>query len=53
MNKEWIVFYNKLTSEKLSSISIEGSFEGEIKSTVELLAYENGLRETDIEVKYE
>lgn len=50
---EWIAFYNKLTDEKLVAVSIEGTFEGEIESTIALLAYEKQIAESDIETKLE
>ena len=47
------VFYNKLNGKKLCSYTLYGTFDGEEKATVELLAYENNLDITDIEVKIE
>lgn len=51
MNKEWIVFSNKLNGKELLSLSIEGTFQGEIEATKDLLAYENKINKTDIEIK--
>lgn len=52
-NEEWIVFYNKRNGKKLASITIEGTFQDEVKVTIELLAYEKGIQESDIETHYE
>lgn len=53
MSEKWIVFYNKLNGNKLSSMTVEGSFKGEVESVKELLAYENGIDKSNIEVKFE
>lgn len=48
-----LVFYNKKTKERLLSVTVNGLHSGEIKSTKQLLAYENKLEEKDIEVVFE
>lgn len=48
--KKNLVFRKKGTEDKLLTISEEGSFPGEIKNTIGLLAYEQGVEESDIEV---
>jgi hypothetical protein len=53
MEQKWIAFYNKLTGEKLAAITIEGTFQDEVESTIGLLAYEKGIQESDIETRYE
>lgn len=44
-------FINKNTKKELARYDYEGTFEGELEATRSLLAYENGLKEEDIEVK--
>lgn len=48
-----LAFYNKRNNEKLAAISINEIFEGEVESTKELLAYENGINVEDVETKEE
>lgn len=45
------VFFNKRTGKQLAAISMVGCFEGEIRATKELLAYEHELEISDIEVR--
>jgi cytoskeletal protein CcmA (bactofilin family) len=42
-----------LNSKRIAGISIDGLFAGEIKSTRELLAYENGVAVDEIKVEVE
>lgn len=51
MKEKSLVFYNKVNGKELFSYSIRGTFEGEKDATVELLAYENNIDITDIEIK--
>lgn len=51
MKEKSLIFYNKVTGKELLSYSISGSFEGEKDATIELLAYENNIDITDIEIK--
>ena len=44
---EWIVFYAP-SGKELLAITREGLFEGEIESTIDLLAYEHGLNPSEI-----
>lgn len=50
---EWIVFYDKHTNDELLAITAKETFPGEVESTIELLAFENKIKEIDIEIKYE
>lgn len=47
MTKPWIVFYAP-NGKELLAISTIGVHEGEITSTIDLLAYENGLSPSEI-----
>ena len=51
MGKKYIHFTNKKTGKLLVKISVEGSTKEEIEPTRGLLAYENNLDESDIEVE--
>ena len=48
---EYYVFYSN--DKELAAISTNGSFEGEIEATRELLAYEKSVSPDDISVKIE
>ena len=50
---ERVSFYNKNTGEKMWEYGLEDSFAGELRSTIELLAYENNIKEDDISLKFE
>ncbi len=50
-SKEWLQFYNTDNDEVLLSISSNGIHEGEVASTVGLLAYENGISEDNIKIR--
>lgn len=47
MKQEWIVFYGP-DGRELCAITLQGLFEGEVQSTIGLLAAENGIPETSI-----
>lgn len=47
----WVNFY--LGDRFLAGYTIEGTFAGEMKATMELLAYENNCKVEDITVKFE
>lgn len=51
MAEKRIVFYNKLTGDELSSIPAKDTSDEEVKATAGLLAFENGLDESKIEIK--
>ena len=44
---KWIVFYNRLGRE-LAAYTQKGMFDGELESTLGLLAYEHGMPVEDI-----
>ena len=44
----WMVFRNKETGEELLAYTIKGTFPGERKETIELLAYENHIPKEQI-----
>lgn len=44
----WIVFYHK--KQELLAVTLQGLFPGEIRQTVELLAYERGIPSQEISV---
>ena len=46
-HKQWIVFRNG-SGEELLRMTIKGSFEKEISSTIGLLAYENNIDPEEI-----
>ncbi|MBQ8135645.1 MAG: hypothetical protein IJ192_14805 [Clostridia bacterium] len=46
---EWIVFYAP-SGEELAAYTVQGTFFDELKSTKELLAFENNLNTSDIKV---
>lgn len=48
---EWISFINSINGEELARISLDGYFAGEIKSTKELLSYENNIPIDKIEAR--
>lgn len=39
--KKWITF--SLDGKEIAAMSVKGTFPGEIKATIELLAYEKGV----------
>ena len=49
MEKKWIAFDHE--GVELMRLTIKGTFEGEIESTRELLAYERGLAPEDIKIE--
>ena len=49
MTPKWVVF--KLGEKELCTISVDGVFPGEIKSTKELLAYENKVSPDKIQIE--
>ncbi|MCK1999981.1 hypothetical protein MZM54_01110 [[Brevibacterium] frigoritolerans] len=53
MQEVWVNFYNKLDGKKLGGYTKDGTFQGELQSTLELKAFENNIDISDIEVKYE
>lgn len=50
MKEPWVVFYDKKGNE-LSAYTMRGTFAGERKATIELLAAEKGIHEEDINIK--
>ncbi len=48
-----INFYNKNNGELLAGYTVYSTFKGEAQATTELLAYENGIDVSDIEIKVE
>ena len=48
----YIVFYDP-TGKELCAYTAQGTFAGELQSTRELLAYENGFEPQDIKIKAE
>ena len=46
MKKAWVIFFHK--DRELLRYSLFGESEGERQSTIELLAYENGLEPSEI-----
>jgi hypothetical protein len=44
----WIVFYHK--KKELLAITLQGTFPGEIRQTIELLAWERGIPSQEISV---
>ena len=53
MLETWVNFYNKLNGKYLGGYTQKGTFQGELESTLELKAYDNGINVSDIEVRYE
>lgn len=51
MNYNWIVF--KVGDKELCRYSIKGTFMGELKATLELLAFENDINIDEIVIKLE
>ena len=45
------MFKDKKTGEELCSYTVRGTFEGELESTIELLAYEKGIPKERIETE--
>ena len=52
MSKQWYVVFTAHGKE-LCAYSVAGTFAGEARATAELLAGENGLDITEIEIKLE
>ncbi len=50
---EFINFYNKNNGKLLAGYTADGTFEGERQATAGLLAYENNINVTDIEIRRE
>lgn len=50
MKEPWVVFYDKKGNE-LFAYTMRGTFAGERKATIELLAAEKGISEEDINIK--
>ena len=51
--KLWKVFRNKETKKELCAYTIVGTFDGEEEATKEMVAYENNIDVSQIEVKIE
>lgn len=49
--KLWMLFYHKRTRKELARITAHDIYPGEIKETVKLLAYNEGIKESDIAFK--
>lgn len=49
--ENWFVFYHG--NKELCAYTVRGTFEGELESTKELLAYENGVHVNEISVAIE
>lgn len=46
MAEQWLVFYHG--EKELAAYTLRGTFAGERQATIELLAYENGISESEI-----
>ena len=44
----WVVFYHG--KQELAAVTLQGMFPGEIRATIELLAYEHGILQDSISV---
>ena len=53
MKEQWLVFRDRITGRELPAYTVKGTFEGERAATVELLAAENGIPESQIETTVE
>lgn len=53
MDIKEVAFYNSLNSKKLAGVSLPKTDKEEIKSILELLAYENNVRKVDINIVIE
>ncbi len=51
-SEKWVKFYSP-DGKCLGGYTVKGTFSGELKATIELLAAENGLETKDIIVKRE
>ena len=51
--QQWIVFYNKATGEELCAYTVRGTFPGEMRSTIELLASEHGIEVEQVGIRCE
>lgn len=49
---KWIAFYDG-TGKELAAYTVTGTFEGELKATKDLLAYEQGISPEEIIIKEE
>lgn len=47
--EKWVMFYHN--EKELGGYTVRGTFAGELEATKELFAYENGIPESEIEVK--
>lgn len=45
---QWVVFYHG--KQELAAVTLRGLFPGEIRATIELLAYEHGITQDSISV---
>ena len=53
VKEQWLVFRDRITGRELPAYTVKGTFEGERAATVELLAAENGIPESQIETTVE
>ena len=53
MKEQWLVFRDRITGRELLAYTVRGTFQGERAATVELLAAENGIPESQIETTVE
>jgi len=53
MSEKWKIFRDKDTGRELCAYTIRGTFPGEERATIELLAAEDGIKEDQITVSIE
>jgi len=53
MREQWLVFRDRETGRELCAYTIRGTFPGERRATIELLAAEKGIPEEQIETAIE
>ena len=53
MTEQWLVFRDRETGRELCAYTIRGTFPGERRATIELLAVEKGIPEEQIETAIE
>lgn len=53
MTEQWLVFRDRETGRELCAYTIRGTFPGERRETIKLLAFEEGIPEERIETTIE
>lgn len=53
MRERWIIFRDKNTGRELCAYTARGTTPGEERATIELLAFDNGIRPDQIAVSIE